>query len=86
MIQEITTITDVKTFAAFLVKEEKLSFHPDDDFNDYVNFETKLPFYNAKDAEVRNRLMGQCFKVCERNKLEIYDVMLPIILQNNGLC
>lgn len=34
----IKTIDDVKRFFHHLTSERKLSFHPDDDFSDYVFF------------------------------------------------
>ena len=37
MIAKIQTVKDVKTFAKQLIAEG-VSIHPDDDFNDYVNF------------------------------------------------
>ncbi len=40
MINEINTIEDVKLFAFQLVNEENMSFHPDDDFADYISMET----------------------------------------------
>ena len=36
MIQEIITVADVRTFFNELMAE-RLNFHPDDDFSDYVN-------------------------------------------------
>ena len=49
MIQQITTIEDVETFAQQLIAEG-LNFHPDDDFLNYVNYEPKdkinHEFYN----------------------------------------
>lgn len=74
MITKISSIEDVATFAKQLINEEKLSVHPDDDFSDYINYETKLPFYTKKEAEVRNQLMNQCFDVCEQNNIEIYEI------------
>lgn len=75
---KIKTIEDVKTFAKHLVQVEKLSFHPDDDFNDYVTNENK-PFYTKEAAAWRNKIMGECFEVCKKNNVEIYEIVLPFI-------
>lgn len=82
MIAEIKTLKDVKTFVKHLVQVEKLSFHPDDDFNDYIQCESKMPFYSEKEANLRNRLMDDCFKVCEAKGKDIYSFILPIVYKN----
>jgi len=79
MITIIQTINDVKAFAKHLVQVEKLSFHPDDDFKDYINIETDEPFYTEEEALFRNKLISDCFEVCNKEKVEIYEILLPII-------
>ena len=78
MITAINTISDVEQFAKQLVQVEKISFHPDDDFKDYVT-NAKQPFYTTKEAELRNKLMNDCFEVCEREKVDVYGVMLKVV-------
>jgi len=82
MLTKIKTINDVKSFTKHLINVENISFHPDDDFNDYVNSVTKEPFYSKQEAEKRNQLMNECFDVCQKNKKEIYEVMFPIFLNS----
>jgi len=79
MITQINTISDVKSFAKHLVEIEKLSFHPDDDFSDYINLKTKEPFYTKDEATLRNKLMTDSFEVCNRHNIEIYAVLLSTI-------
>ena len=55
----ITTINDVENFATHLVKDCNISFHPDDDFADYINIE------NQDKIALYNRLNDECFDVCE---------------------
>jgi hypothetical protein len=76
---QIQTLNDVIAFAKHLVQNEKLSFHPDDDFRDYVNFETQEAFYTNEEAILKNKMMNDCFEVCKKNKVEIYELLLPII-------
>lgn len=78
MITKIKTINDVKAFATHLVQVEKLSFHPDDDFKDYITSDMKS-FYSEQEAEFRNKLMTDCFEVCNNKNVEIYKLLLPII-------
>lgn len=84
MVTKILTIEDVKKFAKQLTAEG-LSFHPDDDFNDYINFTTQTPSYGPEDAELRNELMNECFDVCEKERVDIYDVMMEELLKESGL-
>ena len=80
MIYKINTIEDVKTFAKQLTLEGT-SFHPDDDFNNYINIETEEPCYTQDAAGLRNKLMKSCFLVCENFGVDIYDIMLEITLE-----
>lgn len=84
MLQRINTPDDVVDFAKQLV-EEGLNFHPDDDFNDYVNVNTNEPSYTPQEAELRNKLMSQCFDVCEKNGMDVYDIMCEVMLTETGL-
>ena len=54
MIKEIKNTKDVVAFAKQLV-QEGTSFHPDDDFNDYIVTKTDKPCYTKEEAEVRNQ-------------------------------
>ena len=84
MITKIETSEDVKAFAKQLIAEG-VSFHPDDDFNDYVNFKENKACYTKEEAEFRNELMSNCFEVCEKEGLDIYDVMLEVTLIETGM-
>lgn len=81
MIQEIKTVEDVKTFFNKLLAEE-LNFHPDDDFANYINYETKVPTYTEEEAVLRNRLLTQSFEICEREATDIYEVCIEIFMKN----
>ena len=84
MITQIQTIDDVKSFARQIISEGT-SFHPDDDFNYYVNFEDNKRCYSKEDADFRNELMNKCFDVCEKAGTDIYDVMLEVTLTETGM-
>jgi len=84
MITQIRTIDDVKSFAKQLTAEG-VSFHPDDDFNDYVDLEENKPCYSKHEAALRNDLMSKCFDVCEKEGIDIYDLMLEITLIETGM-
>lgn len=61
----------LQVLVKYLIHEEKLSVHPDDNFFEYENYETQL-FYTKEEAVLRNKLMKQCFDLCEENDIEIY--------------
>ncbi|MEJ7739043.1 MAG: hypothetical protein WKF97_16585 [Chitinophagaceae bacterium] len=84
MITKIETSEDVKAFAKQLIAEG-VSFHPDDDFNDYVVFKTNKPCYTKKQAEIKNKLMNKCFSVCEKEGTDIYGIMLEVTLIETGV-
>jgi hypothetical protein len=84
MIQEILTLTDVETFARQLV-EEGVSIHPDEDFACYIEISTGEDYYTKGEVDLRNRLMEQCFKVCEENGVDIYSTMMETFLIEKGL-
>lgn len=77
MIQEIKSIEDVKTFFRQLLAED-LNFHPDTPFEDYITSETKVDTYTTKEAEIRNRLLEECFDTCEKEKVDIYEIAMEI--------
>jgi len=84
MIDTIKTVTDVQTFAKQLIAEG-VSFHPDDDFKDYIFFKENKPCYTDVEAEKRNQLMQQCFEVSERDGIDVYAIMLEVSLKETGM-
>jgi hypothetical protein len=74
MLTAINFVSDVETFFNHLILVESLNFHPDEDFRNYVKLETVLPSYTNDEAEERNRLLDQCFEICERKATDIYQI------------
>ncbi len=77
MIEEINSVAHVQTFFNELLAED-LNFHPDSDFTDYINGETRLPTYTKEEAELRNQLLKQAFAACENESADIYDLCIDI--------
>ena len=65
----------MKDFAKYLTNDLHLNFHPDDDFSLYVNYETKEPIFSPEEAAKYNAFMNECFDVCEKANVDIYEVM-----------
>ena len=73
---KIENLIDVVHFFEYLLYEKKLSFHPDDDFSEYVNYEDSNPCFSSDEVEICNQLMDQCFEVCEEQDMDIYSIGL----------
>jgi hypothetical protein len=84
MITEIRSPEDVTEFVKLLVAEG-LNYHPDDDFENYVNMQTGDPSYTPAEALLRNQLNDQCFEVCEAAGADIYNISMEIFLKETGL-
>lgn len=84
MIKKITSVKSVRVFAKQLIAEG-ISFHPDDNFHDYVFFKENKPCYTKEEADFRNALMEQCFKICEKEGVDIYEIMLEVTLRETGM-
>jgi len=84
MLKKIETTKDVVAFTKQLIKEG-VNFHPDDDFKNYINLETDEPTYSNEEAKFRNEMMNQCFAVCEKKGVDIYDTMSEVALKETGL-
>ena len=55
----ITTVEEVKDFFHHIVFDLDINVHPDDDFKEYVNYETGERTMNDEQAEIYNRLMEE---------------------------
>jgi hypothetical protein len=74
---KIRNIDDVKSFFTHLLDVESLNFHPDDDFENYICLEgphARTPSYTPEEAALRNAMMVECFEVCKRAGVDIYDI------------
>lgn len=75
---EIKNLEDVTRFFKYLKEERKVIFHPDDDFESYVNIETLEPTFTTEECKEYNDAMLQCFDVCEAEGVDIYLIGLEI--------
>lgn len=84
MIAKINNLDDVSTFVLQLLAEG-LNYHPDDDFNNYINLDTHEPSYIPEEAQIRNDLNDQCFEICEKYNADIYNISMEIFLKETGM-
>ena len=61
---KIVNLIDVVKFFEHLLYEKNLSYHPDDDFSEYVQQDDKRPCLTNGEVVLYNQLRNQCFKVC----------------------
>ena len=73
--EHITSTDEVLGFARFLVFDLNLCFHPDDPFDQYIDTDTHIRSFSDAEAAIGNRLMDECFAVCERENISIYSEM-----------
>lgn len=76
----IDDISDVKTFFYFLIVEKELGhgFHPDTPIHDYVNLETGEQTFTPRWADIFQKHLDTCFKVCNDLAVDIYDIGLEL--------
>lgn len=73
------TLDDVKKWFKELYTKYSLAFHPDDDFKNYINGETKKRMFSPADAKVMNHKMHDAFIVCKLEGKNIYDVCMQVM-------
>ena len=85
MINTITNLEEVRSFFVSLIEEESLNFHPDEDFMNYINLDSKLPTYTHEQAIHLNCLLDKCFDICDTEGIDIYNLSMEIFLVKTGL-
>jgi len=55
----IMTIGEVKAFASYLVNDLGVNLHPDNDFAEYVCYETGERTFTDEEAAIGNRFYGR---------------------------
>lgn len=65
------TVEDVKSFFHELIDQYRLNFHPDTPFEDF-------DIFSKEQAKALNKKMDTAFKICEKEKADIYGIGLKI--------
>ena len=71
----IETIQDVKDFSEYIKVVDDAQISPSDSFSEYICFKTMEPTYTKDEADKRDKLMEQCFEVCECEGVDIYELL-----------
>ena len=75
----IQSVDGVKTFFHHLTEERNVNFHPNDDFANYVSLKDHAPTFTDEEVVIYNRLMDECFDVCEKKDVDIYEIGLEYL-------
>ena len=76
---EIKTVDDVVEFFKWIHSELKINFHPDDDFQDYI----ETAGLTESEADELDGKVQDCFRVCETHGEDICELALEL-LQKRG--
>lgn len=82
---KISTVKDVERLVKYIYNDLGVNFHPDDDFNDIIHQETGKKTFSKKDADKYNKLVSDCFDICEKNNVDFYEIALkfhPVLLED----
>lgn len=72
--QTIKTLAEVRAFASYIYFDLSTTFHPDNDFAEYVTPDGKPAFTPIRASRLNER-MSECRKVCEAFNADVYDTM-----------
>lgn len=75
----IKNIEEVKAFASYLINDLGVNMNPDNDFADYICYATGKPTFAGDEVFVGNKLVKECFDVCKKESVDIYELLLPLI-------
>lgn len=78
----ILSVKDVETFFHHIVYERKVNFHPDDMFEDYISCESGVNTFIIEECAIYNRLMDESFKICEKERIDIYEIGMKELMPN----
>lgn len=80
MVLKTRKIENIKHVQAFLIelRDANIAFHPDTPFEDYINLETKKHVFGPREVARLDDLMQQCFRICNKLNIDLYEVCISI--------
>ena len=80
----VMNIDEVKAFIEYIIVDCGVNWHPDDDASVYIDLETGEPSFTLEQAEIVNRMTGECFDVAEAADMDrggdwVYDYAFDIL-------
>lgn len=77
-LSEAPSATEAAAFVRELVRWIGPGFHPDTDFNDYVQHETKTRSYPQRQAERLNAGVDRAVAALNLCQEDVYDIAAPV--------
>lgn len=72
----IKTLEEVKGLSLYLYYEKHVAFHPEDPFEDYINTDDNNQCFTTEESIALNSRMEECFDVCQKEDVDIYNFMM----------
>lgn len=72
----ITNVGEVFEFFHALVFKLGVNFHPDGNFDDYIDYDTNDPYFTPAEARALDKQMSTAFNVCGGASVDIYRIAL----------
>lgn len=79
----INNVDDVRKSFHYIVNERNVNFNPDDMFEDYMSADGTNAF-TPEECEIYNRLVEETFKICDKENVDIYEIVLDILKKELG--
>lgn len=76
----ITNVDEVKNFFHYALSDRNIAVHPDDSLTDFSEDELKQLNVTKDEAVNYERLMDECFEVCERENEDIYGIFIDVYM------
>lgn len=75
---------DVKHFISDLIYKYGINFHPDTDFTEYINLETKQPTFTHEQALELNDILSKAHIICYHQNCDLYQMSQNIFNESKG--
>jgi hypothetical protein len=76
----INSTDEVKGFFSYLINDRKVNLNPDNNFDSYIDKDTRLATFTDYEVRLFNKMMDDCFDWCEDNGEDIYELCYDILM------
>jgi len=56
-----------------------IGFHPDTDFEEYLNYRGTKPRFGKRLIKTLNARLDECFDMCKKYDLDIYGISMEVV-------
>ena len=76
---------DIWAFFNYLHNVDGILFHPEQDFDTYIDSKTGNPYFSPEEAKQRDELMNVCFEACSELGLNIFTISMEAMRESLGI-